>query len=291
MKRIHYFLVLLCFVFATNSCEENGIFFPPSENNAFFEVIIDGELFTTTEANFTTDGDHIAINAIKTDSGEVFTLSVEGFAIGSFSLEGINNTASYIQNDPVSAGVWTTFGETSSRGNITFTDINFVNNTVSGTFSFIGKNDVLESSKAFSNGSFSNIPISTQPVFEDSFAAKVDGVVYQEISLFASSITIGTKNLININANKTLTETITFNFNETITPGEYDFGSFSNQTYPTGSYTDDLGNTYEAVGKITITSHDTSAKIISGTFNFNATPVASTTVAHAITEGSFRVSY
>ena len=290
MKRIKHFFILFSFIFITNSCEENGIFFPPSENNGVFEVTIDGEIFTTSDANFVTDGDDLVITAIKTDTDEIFTLRVESFELRSFSFEGVNNVATYILNDPVSADIWSTFGETSSRGNIKFTDINFDNNTISGTFSFIGKNLSTASSKAFSNGSFSNIIRSSQPISEDTFTAKVDGIVFQEISLFTTANTIGTTNLISITANKSLNETISLNLNEDITPGEYDFGSFITQSYPTGLYTID-DDIYEADGKIIITSHDTNAKKISGTFNFDASPVISTTVAHSITEGAFSVSY
>lgn len=291
MKRINYIFVLLTLVFITNSCEENGIFFPPSDNEGVFEVTIDGETFTTTQANFVTDNSDIVITAIKTETNEIFTLAVESFDTRNFSFEGINNVATYIQNDPVSAGIWTTFSETSSRGNITFTDINFVDNTVSGTFSFIGKNSVTNSSKAFSNGTFTNIPLSNQPVSADSFSAKVDGVDFVDISLFATPITIGTTNLISISANSSLSETINFNLNADIIPGEYDFGSVFTQTFPTGQYSTSVTDTYVADGKLIITSHDTTAKKIAGTFSFEAIDILSSAVVHTITEGEFNVSY
>ncbi len=290
MKRIYYFLIVFCFVFFANSCEENRIVFPPSENNPIFEVTIDGEIFRTSEANYVIDGDKISIYATKADTNESFTINVESFDVGSFSLEGINNTATYSKNSSLSAGTWTTFGETASRGNIIFTDINLAKNTVSGTFSFIGSNVLDDSSRAFSNGSFSYIPRSSQPISKNSFTAKVDGVVFQEISLFANTIAIGTNQLININANKSSTESISFNLNDNITPGEYDLGGFTNQTYPASQYVID-GDKYEADGKITIISHDTSAKKIAGTFNFDAISATSTVVAHSITEGAFSVSY
>lgn len=291
MKRIKHFFFLLILAVITNSCEENGIIFPPSNNNGVFEVtIIGGETFSTTEANFITDNDNIVITAIKTDTDETFTLAIESFDIGTFSFEGVNNIATYIKNDPISAGVWSTFGETVSKGNVEFTAINYTDNTVSGRFNFSAKNSATNSSKAFTEGEFTNIPISTQPVSKDSFTAKVDGVVYEEISLFATPITIGSTNLISITANRSFSENINFNLNENITSGEYDFGSFITQSYPTGQYVVG-GNIYVADGKITITSHDTNAKKIAGTFNFDATPVTSATPVHSITEGSFNVSY
>tara|TARA_R110002126_G_scaffold264475_2_gene407530 strand:+ start:6812 stop:7684 length:873 start_codon:yes stop_codon:yes gene_type:complete len=290
MKRITYFFLFLSFVFITNSCEENGIFFPPSENNGVFEVTVDGTIFSTNEVSFTSDNENLVMTAIDTNTNEIFTLTVEDYNIGGFSFEGVNNIATYVQNDPISAGTWSTFGETASRGNIEFTNIDFVNNTISGTFSFIGKNTATGSSKAFSNGSFSNIIRSSQSISEDSFTAKVDGTVFQEMSLFANAITVGTTNLISINANKSLNETISFNLNADSTPGEYDFGSLFTQSFPSGQYIVD-GNIYEADGKITIIDHDITAKKITGTFNFDAIPITSTTPVHSITEGAFSVSY
>lgn len=290
MKRILNLLIVSCFALNFSSCEENGIFFPPSEDNGLFEVTIDDAVFTTSASNFYIDDDILVITSINTTTDEIFTLRVENYSVGSFSFEGINNVATYIKNDPVSAGIWSTFGETSSRGNITFTDIDLSSNTISGSFSFIGENEVLGNSIAFANGKFTDIPRSSQPVSKDNFTAKVDGVVFEDISLFANEITIGSTDLISISANRSLSETIGINLNADITPGEYDFGSFITQSYPTGQYSVN-GNTYEAEGKLTITSHDTTAKRISGTFNFDATDILTGTPIHSITDGDFNVSY
>lgn len=290
MKRIYYFLFLLSFLFISNSCEENGIFFPESDNNAVFEAKINGALFSTSEVGFVNDNNTIVITAIDRTTSEIFTLNVEDFAIRTYSLEGINNFVNYIQNDQNSANIWSTYGETSSKGTITFTEIDFVNNMVSGTFNFIGTNITTGSKSAFTDGIFTNVPVSDTQIAQDSFTAKVDGIVFEQISLFANEIIVSGTNLISISANKSLTETINFNLNANITPGEYDFGSFITQTYPTGQYTLD-SNSYQADGKIIITSHDTSAKIISGTFNFDATDPLTSAPVHSITEGAFSISY
>lgn len=288
MKRIKHFFLVLSLVLITNSCEENGIFFPPSENNGVFEVTIDGEVFTTSEVSFVNDDSTLGITAIKSETQEIFTLVVEDYAARSFSFEGINNVASYIQNDPVSADIWSTFGETSSRGNIAFTNIDFVNNTVSGTFSFIGKNLLTDSSKAFSNGTFTNIPRTNLPISQDDFTAKVDGVAFNDTTLFASSITLGSTELISINANTAISEAISLTLNADITPGEYDFGSIG--TYPSALYNVNNG-AFIGDGKLNITNHDTGAKRISGTFSFDASPLTGATPSYTITEGTFSVSY
>lgn len=276
-----------------NSCEENGIFFPPSENDGIFEVTIDGEAFSTTSVNYTIDNDNLVITAIDPDTNETFTLMVEDFEVASFSFEGINNVATYIQSDlnnPDFTNRWTTATETSSRGSIAFTSIDNLKNVISGTFSFIGKNSETGSSKAFSNGSFSNIVRSSVTIVPDNFTAKVDAKVYEDVSLFTDLITIGNSDLIRVNANKSLSETIRINLDANITTGEYDFGSFTTQSFPTAQYVvNDV--TYEGSGKLVITSHDVVAKKVSGRFNFEATNSAGTPSDFSISEGAFNVSY
>ncbi|PQJ80402.1 DUF6252 family protein [Polaribacter porphyrae] len=284
-----FFIIYLFFTFT--SCEENGIFFPtPTITKGTFEVIIDGQLYSTQEASFVRDGNNIFINAIKPNTNEIFTLKVDNFDVGNFSFQGTNTVASFIENNPVSANVWSTSNQTSSRGTIVFTDIDLINNTVSGTFNFIGNNISTGSSRAFTQGTFVNIPQSITSISDDNFSAKVDGIEYQEESLFTNLVTVGSKELILINANKSLSETISINLESDIDVGEYDFGSFISQTYPTGQY--NVGSAiYLADGKIRITSHNKIARLISGTFQFDASPATSSTPNFSITEGSFNVSY
>lgn len=294
MKNINYFLILLSFVFVFSACQENGIFFPatssPSQNPGFFQVTFNGQVFSTENVSFTSDGVDIYINATKQETSELFTLKVDNFDEGVFSFEGTNTVASYSKNDLVSADIWSTINQTASRGNIEFTNIDFVDNRVSGTFNFIGNNLTTGSANFFANGIFTNVPKSDLAISNNTFTAKVDGVQFEEISLFSNLITPGGNDLIVINANKSLTETIGITLESSTTAGEYDFGSFITQTYPTAEYTVD-GATYLAEGKITITLHDTVARIISGTFSFDASPLTSSSPNFSITEGEFSVSY
>ena len=291
MKNISYFLLLISLVFLFNTCEENGFFFPASENGTF-EVSFDGETFSTSNTSFTSDGKDIIITAIDQETNEIFTVKVDDFGIGSFSFEGGSTVGSYVKNDLVSADIWTTVNETSSRGTIEFTNIDFVNNRVSGRFNFIGRNGLTNSSKAFLDGNFKNIPKAIVPVTNNRFTAKVDGVAYEDLSPFASLSPppFGSTEVIIISANKSLTETIGLTLQSDIAVGEYDFGSFITLTYPIAQYNFAL-DTYFADGKITITNHDTNTKFISGTFQFNASPLTGGTPNFSITEGAFSVSY
>lgn len=289
MKHIKVCFLFLSILFIFNSCEENGIFFPVYENNAIFQTTFDGSTFVTNDVNFTIEGEDLFINALDVNTNESFTLRVDNFDIGTFSFEGLNTIATYAEDASNTTDVWTTFSETSSRGTIEITNIDYIYNTISGNFNFIGRNSISGSSKAFFSGSFSEVPKGEFPIGSDGFTAKVDGVDYEDISLFGNLVTLGNNKLITIDANKSATETISLIVPYNVTVGEYDFGSFAAQTYPTAQYTVN-GVTYEASGKIRIISHNITTNLITGTFDFDAT-AASSTNSFAITEGQFRVSY
>jgi hypothetical protein len=159
MKNTAYFFVILFFTVAFSACQEDGIVFPSVQNSeSSFEVIIDGELFSTENVSFTTDNEGIFINAEIVETEEIITLKIDDFDVGVFSFEGENNVASYVKNNMGSEDVWSTVGASSSRGSAEFTHINFVKNTVSGTFNFIGENLSSGSRKPFISGIFNNVP-------------------------------------------------------------------------------------------------------------------------------------
>jgi hypothetical protein len=159
MKSFTYFLLIVTFFATITSCQENGIVFPVKQNiKGDFEVVIDGKFFLTNDVSFSVTNQEITITAIKTDTNETLILKVDDFSNSSFSFEGVENVASYSIEDSTNTNIWTTLNATVSRGKIQFSDINFTKNTVSGTFSFIGRNETLGALKAFGSGSFNNVP-------------------------------------------------------------------------------------------------------------------------------------
>lgn len=118
-----------------------------------------------------------------------------------------------------------------------------------------------------------------------SFFAKVDGAEFDEQTIIATEAT----GILGIIASKTDGASITIQLPSDVTAATYDFTTVGyNATYKQNGATD---TTLADSGSITITSHDTAARTIVGTFNFVSTPVASTTPEHTITDGSFSVSY
>lgn len=294
MKNFTFLLLFFTMIFL--SCEEPGLSIPNSQlvnglGVSGFEVSFDGKEFFTENVDYTSDGTDIFINAIKPETNEIFSIKIVDFGIGTFDLEGTTNFANYIKNDAVSVDVWSTFDGASSESKVVFTNIDDVNNTVSGTFNFTSENLLNGAKKEFTLGRFTNVSKSVLPVSNDDFYAKVDGQEYIDISLFGSLVSVGNTELILINANRSLTETISLSLKSDISVGEYDFGGFVTQTNPTkGNYYVD-GGIYEADGKIIITQHDKTNKVIAGTFEFEASPIISATPNFKITEGEFSVSY
>lgn len=159
MKSVVYFLLIIIFTISFTSCLENGIIFPEKQNiEGNFEVTIDGAILRTSNVSFTLNNKEVIITGIKTETNETFILKVADFNKPNSSFEGEENVASYSKENSGNINIWTTLNATTSRGNLQFSEINYTNNTVSGTFSFIGKNENLGASKAFSSGSFSNVP-------------------------------------------------------------------------------------------------------------------------------------
>ena len=300
MKQIKIYTFLFFLFFVVNSCTEAGINFPGSEEanigSGVFEVTFDGNTFITSNVNYTTDNSEILIAVNNPSTNEIFTLRVNGTSTGTYDLIGFNSHASYINNsNPNSSDVWSTTQSVTKAGEITISAIDDTNNTISGTFSFSGINLFTGDVKQFTKGSFTNIPkgTGTTPVASNNkFSAKVDGVLYETISVFGTATTVlGTADLILVTGNKSFSEVMTLYFDGDVVPGEYDLGSPFAQSYPSGTYSLNTTNINIGDGKVIITIHDTAAKRIAGTFEFEASPLTSSTPNYSITEGSFDVIY
>lgn len=298
MKHFRYYFLLFCLAVITNSCEEAGISFPASGEvqSGVFEVTFDSQIFSTSNVEYTSDNSEIIIAVNNLDTKEIFTLRVDGTSAGTYDLIGFESHASYINNsNPNASDVWSTTSSTVKAGEITISAIDDVNNTISGTFIFSGINLLTGDVKQFTKGSFTNIPKgtgTTPTASNNKFTAKVDGVLYETISVFGTATTVlGTADLILVTGNKSFTEVMTLYFDGDVVPGEYDLGSPFAQTYPSGTYALNNTNLNIGDGKVIVTIHDTATKRIAGTFEFEASPLTSSTPNYSITEGSFDVTY
>ena len=125
----------------------------------------------------------------------------------------------------------------------------------------------------------------------DYFYAEVDGVEFQE-TLYTGIVSFGTL-AITASENGSF-PSIGISLPEDIAPGTYSLGSIMT---PQAGYV--IGNTAndqfgsDGSGSITITSHDETNDVISGTFNFLAVPpvTSTSTDTYNITNGEFTLNY
>jgi len=156
-----------------------------------------------------------------------------------------------------------------------FTFISCDNEPLTGTFTD-------ESGTESGTGSGSGNEVILQPFF-----AEIDLVEFSETSLEA----IIFNNKLWVRAVDADTNKITIGMPEDVAVGTFDI----DQTDYTGVFEDNLApDTYFTranSGSITILTHDTVAKTITGTFNFIATPTGVVAPQFQITDGEFNVSY
>jgi len=182
----------------------------------------------------------------------------------------------------------------SASGNVTISSIDTTNHLVSGSFQFNLVNPSDNSSKSVTSGVFAYIPYSggTVPVTPpgtaiDTLKASVDGSLFTPFQITASA-TGGQLVVAGITSDGA---SLALLMPDNITPGSYnlDFGTgiYIGVYNPPGTT---VGLVSQANGVLTIISHDTIAKRITGTFSFIASPISSGTPV-TITEGYFSISY
>ena len=150
-----------------------------------FQVDFDEQTYVADIVTATIIDDVINISGLRGNSGELVTLTIFETTVGTYELGVTNsmvetNGASYIEDN--GSPIWisvTNFID--PQGEITITEIDQINKTISGTFHFTGHNPISGGSKEFTNGSFTKIPYdSLQNNNDNTFFAKVDGVEFVE---------------------------------------------------------------------------------------------------------------
>ncbi len=270
----------------------------PSTGPGVFQVDFDGQTFIADNISATIVSGIINITGMKSSTGEGVIITLVGNSVGTYQLGVLKNSididaAAYNTNLDGTGDTWiSTTDFMTAQGEITITEINEANQTISGTFFFTGHN-VSMASKTFENGSFTNVPYTTDVLpgsGSNTFFAKVDGVEFEEDGVQGFAIeSPGLPSTIGISATKNNLETIGLNFDLDIEPGEYPFSTFS---APMGQYSP--SRTESAVsesGTVIITIHDKVNKRIVGTFEFIASPLFGSNVEYEITEGSFDITY
>jgi len=290
MKKIVYILSLLVvtFISCNSDIEVNipagTIIEPDPDTESSFKVDFDGETWEAEEEDVTATLTEGVINITATKGQEVFTILLLNDQVDEYqvSLSDANGSITYV---PVTGEDPFTTEFDGASGTINLSQINLDTNLLSGTFSFTGKRDVdgIEEEKDFTLGEFVDIPFTIigtepEPEPENIFFAKVGGVEFVAETILAAKaggfITISAAQqggeIISIIIPDNVPDDTTLELvGSDIFLASYFDGTDTFTTQP------ELGN---SINRMRIFLHDTTNKIIEGTFEFNINDSSETVI-------------
>lgn len=267
------------------------------KNQGVFKVGFDGLTYEADNIQATLLNDVLNITGFRGDFGEAVILTVFNPSLGKHALGVTNNSlesnaAAYTEANNTGSGSWVAFSQANiSQGELNITEINETDKTISGTFYFTGTNASISKTKEFTKGVFTNVSFTASLGGGNNintFFAKVDGGEFKENLIAGIYQTLNGVSTIGISATKDNLQSIGFNLDGDILPGEYTFNTFST---PTALYSRSMSDINTGTGILKISTHDKTKKRIIGTFQFTASPFLSTGTSYEITEGSFDVTY
>jgi len=236
----------------------------------------------------------INITGISHDN-QMITINVIGQAPGTYALT--QQSSSYAAYNLLSNGTVTNSYSTQgssdpaqSGGSISFSSIDTIKKTISGTFYFNGFSTSDNTKKVITEGVFTDIHYSsTLPPAKltDTFKVDVNDTVFVSQSILAS-LTAGQL----VIAGSTLdgSKSVGLYMPGNITPGDYTLDAFGG-TY-IGQYSPNPNTLMvsKGIGTLTILENDAVARRIKGNFFFTAADIPDTMTA-AISNGYFSVGY
>lgn len=308
-KQLYSSLFLFIALLFFQSCETEpleGEFgtgeMPASSGN--FQVDFNGSTFQTNQVGASVLDNLISIGAVSGD--ETFTLAIVGSSVGTYQLgtvdlnnPGVPSIAGYIgTQDPAESEnqTWASINPTNpmvSAGSVVITNIDYQNNTISGTFSFSGYNANMEPNTIeFTNGSFTNVSFQAGLPNDNpdgnEFYAEIDGVEFVEDAI---NVDTSSGTSIGIMATTNSLENILVALPADVSTGTYNFGIPPDFTNPYIQYSEfnDPTNTPLLEGTIQVTTHDVATGHIVGTFSCVGELGDGSTMT--ISNGSFDVYY
>lgn len=328
-KQLNWILIALI-VFQFTSCSNEPLVgeFPLPDDTSVAEAgqlkaQIDGVEFLSTVAGATLTTDNF-LTILGTDdvTGETIALfAEEAGAVGVYNLTegiGLENKAQYYAlidttNPYVSSGA---FG---GSGQLTVTELNTTDLTISGSFSFVGKRTQLDANGDpvldgdglpiiqtvnITPGVFNMLPYVIDDTTGgggggggdplDEFYALIDGVEFFDTSISTTLTTIGGIEMVNIVAQTSTSSLIRIDIPLFQGLGTYPMVALSDGTKIIGLYNSNTGgeNLTSSPGTITVTEFDTEAGVIIATFEFvGSDPLGQDPTIVAVTDGSFTVHF
>lgn len=264
-----------------------------------FKSDFDGQTFTANSTQAIVNNTTISISGLKAD-GSFFQITLVGTpATGTYTNSNSSQLALAYSSGSgqipfvgASATSFASYPNYTDTAELKILSIDTANKIIKGTFKFTGGqiNPVTNqlTTKTFTNGEFNlNYTADTPAVSNNSFFARLDGLDY-----IASNVTgIKTNGKIAIIGRRGSIENISLTFDETVTAGTVvTFTPFSDSR---GQYILDAtpAGIFGGTGSVTIISHNTTTKKITGTFNFTAATILPPIANRTITLGTFDVTY
>ena len=300
MKKQFFFIVLLLAGWGFSSCKkELSIENAGSQTaNANFTAQVNGVHWAAspTREGATILQGMINITGISADSEEV-TMTLTDTAIGTYVLgPQTTSLAAYGNIDSASTAVFSTSQGDSAQagGEVTVTQIDKVNQTISGTFAF----KVFRSSdgqlRTITSGVFNQIPYTASlPASNpgDTLTATIDNGSWTAESIVPSSFD---NQLTIVGSLSNGNQSIALILPATVTAGTYAMTPTGGSVTYMGIYDEIINGSNSAdpasSGSITILQNNTSTSRIRGTFQFKTTGVPPQS-SHTLTSGFFSVYY
>ncbi|WP_299129328.1 DUF6252 family protein [uncultured Winogradskyella sp.] len=252
---------------------------------SFFQVDFNGQTFFADDTEAVIEEDKITITGFRGLNGEQITLSVFAYETGTYTLGVTDNNQTNIgsyNEDNTNLNVWQSLtASNASQGEVTITDINLFDATISGVFNFSGYNDTGER-KEFTSGIFENIKLEKV----NAFFAKVDGIEFVDTQIVPGINNFGWVGFLARDANN---EEIFLSIRYNVGPGTYALNQDTSLT--TFDYSPSFQDFHYGEGSVIIEIHNTETNFLMGTFSCTALPELSGVGTYEITEGRFCVTY
>ena len=251
-------------------------------NNSFFKVDFDGQTFFASDASAHIGDDRITITGFRESGGdevvlEFFETSTGTYELGNGTIQ--PNLATYTnQND-----LWESLDGTGQpQGQVTVSNIDMENLTITGTFNFTGHQN--SDTKAFTNGVFNQIPFTKS----NQFFAKVDGVEFVDVQIVPGANNFGYVGLLAITDTG---EQMFVSTRYNTPPGTYEFKQNLNEGQAWFDYSPSFEDFHYGEGTLTIEIHNRDRNFLKGKFQCIALPELTGVGTYEVTEGEFCVTY
>jgi Family of unknown function (DUF6252) len=260
--------------------------------DASFTVQFGGQTFEADATQAVIEGGLITVGGMRGTNGETVAFVLAGNQEGTYNAANLDEGGLLFSYTPTASSEYTynNFNDDGSslNGVVEITEIDEVNHTISGTFSFTGyygDSGANLPSVAFTNGQFTDIPYETDVINpgEDGeyFNATIDGEDW-EFDIFAAA---DSGSYITVSANDFASGTqVSVTMPANITPGTYAItDDFTEGPSAILGMNDDVYSSPS--GTLTITAND--GDFIVGTFSFAAVNGDDQTVP--VTNGEFSI--